>query len=487
MRLLLSRVFGFVSAVLVAGQVAAFTLPGGSTNPDTARWQNTASGPTGSAGDSITLTWSIVPDGTSTLDLGPNNSRSPSNLIASLDAEFGAGPGGTDYTQRPWFTYLQQSFDRWEAVSGVDYVYEPSDDGAQHGPLFAGQLGVRGDVRVGGVGIDGDLNGLAYNFFATNGGDLAFDTDDVDNYFGDPAQDFLNFRYTTAHELGHGLGLDHSASVDAEFLMEANPQPGIDGPQHDDLRGVHWLYGDALEKTNGGAGNDTAANALHLGSLVTGAPLAVGTSGDGVSVAPGETDFVSIDRASDVDFFAFSVAAPTTVDVILTPRGAQFSQSGTPFDTTTTGDVSLTVIDTDGVTVVAAAAAQPAGAVESLLSLQLDSAGDYYVRVGGTGAVTQFYQVDVLALPILPGDYNLDGFVNASDYTVYRDSDGQSVAAYSGADGDGDGLVGPGDLAVWSSNLGRSLPGPAAAVPEPAAAGLLAAGLGLLRRPARLF
>jgi 3-phytase len=58
--------------------------------------------------------------------------------------------------------------------------------------------------------------------------------------------------------------------------------------------------------------------------------------------------------------------------------------------------------------------------------------------------------------PTLPGDYNLDGHVNAADYTVWRDALGKTVDKYAGADGDGDGQVDPGDYSVWKANFGKS-------------------------------
>ncbi len=56
----------------------------------------------------------------------------------------------------------------------------------------------------------------------------------------------------------------------------------------------------------------------------------------------------------------------------------------------------------------------------------------------------------------LPGDYNLDGFVNIADYTVWRDSLGAAVPNYSGADGDGNGLVEPADYQVWKQHFGEA-------------------------------
>jgi hypothetical protein len=87
----------------------------------------------------------------------------------------------------------------------------------------------------------------------------------------------------------------------------------------------------------------------------------------------------------------------------------------------------------------------------------------------------------------LAGDYNGDGVVDAADYTVWRDTYGQTVAAHSGADGDGDATIGDGDYQVWVANFGNHSPGAgagargsSAAVPEPCGIFLLIAGAAMM-------
>ena len=66
-------------------------------------------------------------------------------------------------------------------------------------------------------------------------------------------------------------------------------------------------------------------------------------------------------------------------------------------------------------------------------------------------------------IPALPGDYNRNGTVDAADYTVWRDTLGQSVAPSSGADGNGDQQVNQVDYDLWAANFGMTLPPPAEA------------------------
>jgi len=93
------------------------------------------------------------------------------------------------------------------------------------------------------------------------------------------------------------------------------------------------------------------------------------------------------------------------------------------------------------------------------------------------------------------GDYNRDGSVDAADYVLWRQTQGQMAEGLA-ADGNGDNEVDVEDYAVWRANFGTGA-GPAlgsVAVPEPATwifvlAGLVAT-LGLrarfLRAPVRV-
>ena len=73
----------------------------------------------------------------------------------------------------------------------------------------------------------------------------------------------------------------------------------------------------------------------------------------------------------------------------------------------------------------------------------------------------------------LAGDYNNDGFVDAADYTVWRDNLGASAEAISNRDpGNTDEMVNQADYDFWKANFGNVLGAGASAhvmaVPEPA-------------------
>ena len=93
-----------------------------------------------------------------------------------------------------------------------------------------------------------------------------------------------------------------------------------------------------------------------------------------------------------------------------------------------------------------------------------------------------------ILVDLLPGDYNDDGVVNAADYTVWRDTVGQSVAILTtGADGDGDGAITTADYQVWKTHFGQTLAavGSGASVPEPPTVLLVFAAAGWCLRRGR--
>ena len=89
-----------------------------------------------------------------------------------------------------------------------------------------------------------------------------------------------------------------------------------------------------------------------------------------------------------------------------------------------------------------------------------------------------------LLTPRLSGDFNDDGIVDAADYTVWRDTLGQTgqdlAADFTGPSGTPDGVVDSLDYQVWVDHFGETSAGSAAgsagAVPEPSSIAMLAIG-----------
>jgi hypothetical protein len=441
------------------------------------RWTATASGSAGNEGSVTTLTWSLAPDGLSIPGKGG------SNLVSFFDGIFGITSGGTNFQSRPWFSLFEQSFDRWSQISGINFVYEPNDSGALSSE--PGALGVRGDIRIGGQNIDGTSGTLAYTNFP-NDGDIVIDTSES-VFFADSNNNYRAFRNTLMHEIGHGFGLDHIESSSSAFLMEPIINTTFDGPQLDDIRGVQAFYGDAYEKTNPGEGNNTFGLATSLGSLIPGSSLAVGAAATGTqAVAETETDFVSIANLYDTDYYSFVVTQPVTLAATLTPLGGIFTQApqgGTQssFNASARNNLVLTVFGPNGTTELAAADNGAAGFADTLAGISLPAAGEYFVRVTGTYYAVQLYQLQLsatAAATTLAGDYNHDGHVDAADYIVWRNMQGQ-IGTGLAADGNANGQIDAADYNLWRTNFGNttftgsSLPD--SAVPEPKTAAILLA------------
>ncbi len=347
------------------------------------RWTTTATDGGGlSQGDPTTLTWSFVPDGT-TIQNGcgvAGESSDDSDLIAFLDGVFGAGPGGSDLTQRPWFTHFDEVFDRWAELTGNTYVYESNDDGVPYATSSnPGVVGTRGDVRLGGHRIDGNSGVLACNYFPNNG-DMIIDTDDS---FYSPSN-ILGFKNVLSHEHGHGLGFHHSCPIEQEKLMEPFVTTAFDGPQEDDILAGNRQYGDKNED------NNTAGTATSLGTINNGS-----TASDTI---------VSIDDSSDSDYYSFSITATSNVSVTVTPTGTTYlsgpqngngtCSAGTNFNALTQSNLGVELIDTDGTTVLATANANSEGFAEVICNQSL-TAGTYYARVFGDASVVQMYDIEV--------------------------------------------------------------------------------------------
>jgi autotransporter-associated beta strand protein len=88
----------------------------------------------------------------------------------------------------------------------------------------------------------------------------------------------------------------------------------------------------------------------------------------------------------------------------------------------------------------------------------------------------QLYSAGVLSVG-LAGDYNLNGIVDAADYVVWRNSQGQ-IGGGLAADGNGNGQIDSGDLDVWRAHFGQTAGSGAGAsanatVPEPTTAMLM--------------
>jgi hypothetical protein len=94
----------------------------------------------------------------------------------------------------------------------------------------------------------------------------------------------------------------------------------------------------------------------------------------------------------------------------------------------------------------------------------------FLVNDAGVPSVAEWLQVQLPSIPpLLTGDYNDDGVVNAADYVVWRNHQGTDFSLPNRDPGQS-GEVGQGDYEAWRLHFGNTLGDSAVAarIPEPA-------------------
>jgi len=383
-------------------------------NVDHARFELTGRWP-GSSGQPVNLTYSFPSDGLN-VPSGVGEGSGPNSINAMFVSRFGSVAAGK--------AKIAQAFAQWAQFTGNTYT-EVSDDDApmfnSPGPLNGGSG--RGDLRIVAKAIDGGSGILAYNFFpGSSGGDMVLDA--AENW-GSSANDFRFFRNTVTHEHGHGQGLLHVCPVSGTILMEPFLNTGFDGPQHDDIRATTSHYGDRFEP------NNNPASATFLGFYAADGGASEGT--------------LALHNGGDNDYFSIDVDGPSHIDFSVTPIGftyqsgpqTQACNSGDTINSLTLIDPSITVYDTDGVTVLASSDTSGPGVTESLTNAALPAAGTYFVKVVGPpfSLTDQLYDL-TLGVTIDPvvgclADLNGDMIVDTADLGIL-------IAAFGGAGPIGD-------------------------------------------------
>jgi hypothetical protein len=345
----------------------------------TGRWTTTGTnGANIPPGTPITITWSLVPDTVSNVpDLAGVNGAS--TLFATMDAKFGGN-------RALWISKIEQSFQRWGALTGVNYVRVRSgtndwDDGAAWGT--GGNTTTRGDVRIG-MRDFGSVNGvLAFNNFP-NSGDMVLDSREN---WQSSANDYRFMRNIIMHEHGHGLGLAHVCPQINTKLMEPSLATNFDGPQQDDIRAVHALYGD-INEPNNTLGTSTGLLAMNVPSsqIIGTIPTPNVTS----------ASTVSIHNNGDEDWYSVNFNAGGLLNVTLAPVGSvydsgvqtQLCDTGTSLDSRLQADIGFHVRNTVNTTIFSGNL-QPVGTAETVTGVLVGPGMSLRLRVFETGSPTQ--------------------------------------------------------------------------------------------------
>ena len=354
-------------------------------------------------GDPMIITWSIVPDGTRMPNnFVPSGVKKVSDFIAGMDKahRVAADDITDDLQQRPWFKILEKSFDKYASKTGLTYIYEPHDTGDRMDFTSSiGKKGSVGDVRIGGLSLaSSTLDLRAYSGLPGGSGqapNIVFNTSH--KLLASPR----DFDFLLVHENMHNVGINHIlVNSDPRLTAIASMGGGTgNGPQFNDLLGLHRRYGDVNEK---GQGNDTVKLATDLGEFSESNQLSIGMDAGPLTVKSKQTDFVSIDGSTDLDVYKFTIAGttaePTPVTIDLTPRGSKYEyvlegvRSGAlRIDASKLTNLSFTLINSAGRKV--SIDETKRGEKESYsIKLRPD---DYYIEVKGRENKPQFYSLEI--------------------------------------------------------------------------------------------
>ena len=328
------------------------------------RWTSTATdGTIGPVGTGCHLTYSFIPDGTMI-------NGQPSQLFQMLNQQFGS--------QDVWQNLFAEAFAEWEAVSGLRYAHETNDDGATF-VSSPGVLGVRGDIRIGSIPVDGPSGILAYNYYP-DAGDMVLDASEA---WGSHGNNYIFFRNIVAHELGHGWGVAHVCPINSTKLLEPYYSSAFDGPQNDDIRAVQASYGDTYQP------NYTASTAYPLGVMDHDTVIAS----------------ISLRSETDQDYFKFRIPAGKGMTLSLVPVGSAYLDGtqnqdgscnpGTLINSMAMQDLDLFLLNSTGQTELARSNTHPAGESEQVFRYAVPVQGDSFIAevTGGISLGQQIYSL----------------------------------------------------------------------------------------------
>lgn len=190
-----------------------------------------------------TITWSIMPDGT-TIDPAFNDPNISG--VSSLNAIM----NGLGYEQA--LSAIERSLAQWSAAANIYFEQVPDSGAPFHGTTAT--YPNTGHIRLGAFPINAGIGAVGYAP-PPNGGNLEGDVllNANSTFFFDNGAEgelidvFNDFESLVIHELGHAIGLAHS---DAQSVMSVN----YDVYKYvnrlldpDDVAAAQFLYGPALQ------------------------------------------------------------------------------------------------------------------------------------------------------------------------------------------------------------------------------------------------
>jgi T5SS/PEP-CTERM-associated repeat protein len=290
-------------------------------------------------------------------------------------------------------------------------------------------------------------------------------------------------------DIGSGtLSITAGGQVNSNMPSFLGLSNGSTGTASVDGVGSKWANGSSLDVGRSGSGTLTVSNG---GTVSVGGPLTVGGLGEihgngfitgnvqnGGLVSPGDSPG-ALHITGD---YAQAAGGKLLIELAGTTPGSQYDQL------LVTGKVTL-----DGTLQVLLNGFSPipgntfqildfASLTGTFATMNLPT-----LSGGLTWNTSQLYVSGVLTVGV-PGDYNHNGTVDAADYTVWRDTLGQTGAGLA-ADGNHDQLIDTADYNLWKANFGQAAGSGShttGSVPEPATAVMLSLGMLAIFGPRRI-
>jgi hypothetical protein len=246
------------------------------------------------------ITLSFVPDGT-------NIGGPTSNLFKVFNAKLGSAT--------TWENLFKKAAQQWAQPTNINFSVITDSGAASGSGSYQQGDPAMGDIRIGGYDF-GNKTTLASADFPPPGnnysiaGDIAFNTDSGIAWNNGTNTDVFT---VALHELGHALGLGHSASSSA--VMYPTYSGVKSGLTSDDISGIQAIYGGPRkpDSYDAAGSNGSFASASNITALINStSKTALVTNLD-------------ITTTSDVDYYKFTAPSGSSSSLKVTVQTSGLS------------------------------------------------------------------------------------------------------------------------------------------------------------------
>jgi hypothetical protein len=294
------------------------------------------------------VTISFVPDGTWL------TSTSQSNLFATLNAKMRTAT---------WQGIILKAAQVWAQQTNINFaLVSDNGTGAGGGSYQQGDPGM-GDIRVGGYNFGAsELAGTYYPPPANNfsiAGDIDFNTGKPWN---DNGQNYDLFT-VAVHEMGHALGMGHSAVPSAVMFSYYNRVKSA--LTTDDINGIRSIYGGGNPRSGGAYEPDGSfSQAANISSQIDTTSLTALITG------------VDVTTAGELEYYTFTVPSGTSGTMVVNVQSSGLSLLAP----------TLTVYNSSEQQIGYQSGAGQYGTTLSVTITGVSSGEQYYVEVAGADA-----------------------------------------------------------------------------------------------------